>query len=286
MQLPPIVGRLNTLTTLERNDYGMALDGGLDEDDDILLPNRYVPEDLQPGQDIEVFLYLDSEDRLIATTERPFVMADQFASLKVADTNQVGAFLDWGLPKHLLLPFREQRSRVSEGDDVLVYVRVDPVSGRMVASSKIDKFVASTAPTHVLDGSKVSLVIAGQSDLGTNVIVDDNYWGLIHGSNQQIPRRGTRCTGYIARVRDDGLADVTLQPPGYKRVSSASDQLAEALRNAKDGFLPVHDKSPPAEIMSCLGMSKKVFKQALGALYRERSVRIEKDGIHLVEGKD
>ena len=275
----PTLGRVGTLQVIEAHDHGMLLEGGgLGE---ILLPSRYVPEGLKSGDEIEVFLYTDSEDRVVATTDRPLAMADEFASLKVVDTNNVGAFLDWGLPKHLLLPFREQRQRVREGQYVLVYVRVDEVSGRLVASAKIDKFLAATAPTHVLDGSKVELVIAGETDIGTNVIVDHNYWGLIHQSVSNVPRRGTRCTGYVARVRDDGLADITLQPPGYKRVTGATNQLLEALENSENGFLPIYDKSPPEEIMACLGMSKKVFKQALGALYRERRVRIEKNGIHL-----
>lgn len=275
----PTLGRVGTLQVIEAHDHGMLLEGG--DLGEILLPSRYVPEGLKSGDKIEVFLYTDSEDRVVATTDRPLTIADEFASLKVVDTNNVGAFLDWGLPKHLLLPFREQRQRVREGQYVLVYVRVDEVSGRLVASAKIEKFLAETAPTHVLDGSKVELVIAGETDIGTNVIVDHNYWGLIHRSVSNVPRRGTRCTGYVARVRDDGLADITLQPPGYKRVTGATNQLLEALEKSENGFLPIHDKSAPEEIMACLSMSKKVFKQALGALYRERRVRIEKNGIHL-----
>ena len=275
----PIIGRINTLRVTAYHDHGLLLDGGTM--DDILLPSRYVPEGMEPGAMIEVFLYNDSEDRVVATTERPLVMADQFASLKVVDTNQVGAFLDWGLPKHLLLPFREQQTRVTVGQDALVHVRLDPVSHRLVASAKIDKFLADTAPMDVLEGQKVTLVIAGTSDLGTNVIVDHLYWGLIHQSAVTVPRRGTTCTGYIGRVRENGLADITLEPPGYKRVSTATDQLVEALSKSTDGFLPLHDKSSPEQIRIALGMSKKVFKQALGALYRERRVRITSEGIHL-----
>lgn len=277
----PTLGRVCTLCVIEAHDHGMLLEGG--DLGEILLPTRYVTEGLKSGDEIEVFLYTDSEDRIVATTDRPLVMAEEFASLKVVDTNNIGAFLDWGLPKHLLLPFREQRQRVREGQHVLVYVRVDHVSARLVASAKFDKFLAETAPMDVSDGSKVELIIAGQSDLGTNVIVDHNYWGLIHQSVSNVPRRGTRCSGYVARIRDNGLADITLQPPGYKRVSGATEQLTEALAQANDGFLPIHDKSPPEEIMACLGMSKKIFKQALGTLYRERRVRITAKGIQLLD---
>ncbi|MFM1560008.1 MAG: S1 RNA-binding domain-containing protein [Roseibacillus sp.] len=277
----PHLGRQNTLRVSARHKAGMLLDGGTLGD--ILLPRRYVPRGLEPGNEIEVFLALDSEDRPVATTERPLAMVGEFAALKVVDSTQVGAFLDWGMPKDLLLPFSNQVRRLRPGDRALVRICLDQTSGRLVATAKLGKFLADTAPATVSAGDRVSLQIAEQTDLGVKAIVDDLYWGLLpDGSTGRVPAIGERCTGYISRLRDDGLVDLGLEPPGYAKVSAAAEQLAEALAAAEDGFLPVHDKSPPERVRDLLGMSKKVFKQAIGALYKAGRIRISEDGIHLL----
>ncbi len=282
----PIIGRLNTLRATTSHPPGMMLDGGsLGE---ILLPKRYVPDGLAPGGEIEVFLLNDSEDRLVATTDPPLVMAGGFALLKVVAATRIGAFLDWGMPKDLLLPFSEQSRRLNVGDETLVHVYLDPISRRLVASTKLGKFVADTAPAGLIGGTRVSLLIAGRTDLGLKAIVDDRYWGLLHGgaiaSTPLAP--GERRTGYVSRVTGDGLVDLTLEPPGYRKVPDAAGRLEKALAAAENGFLPLHDKSPPERVREVLGMSKKVFKQAVGALYRAKRLRIEEDGIHWLGGGD
>ena len=277
----PILGRMNVLRASSRHTSGMYLDGG-EEFGEILLPQRYVPENLATGGEIEVFLMTDSEDRLVATTDRPLAMVGEFASLTVLDATRVGAFLDWGMPKDLLLPFAEQAQRVSKGDEVVVYVNLDSVSGRLYASSKLNKFVANTPPPGVIEGAAVSLMIAERTDIGYKVIVDDHYWGLIHASAAAaVPFAiGDRKNGFVSRVTEDGLVDVTFDIPGYGKVTDAARRLEAALEKAEGGFLPVHDKSPPEKIRDVVGMSKKVFKQAVGALYRARKIRLTDDGIH------
>ncbi len=259
----------------------MMLDGGgLGE---ILLPNRYVPADLTPGGEIEIFLSLDSSDRLVATTESPLAMAGEFALLTVVAVSRIGAFLDWGLSKDLLLPYAEQIKELEVGDKELVYIRVDPVSRRLMASAKLRKHVAETAPAAASGGMPVMFQLAEKSDLGYRAVVENRYWGLLRlEQGAKVPPRGVRCEGYIARVRDDGLVDLSLDPPGYGKVPSAAEQLAAILATAPRGFLPLHDKSPPAQVRAMLGMSKKVFKQAVGALYKAGRIRIGEDGVYLL----
>lgn len=277
----PSLGRRHTLPVTARHRSGLLLDGGAFGE--VLLPKRYVPAGLEPGGEIEVFLSLDSEDRPVATTETPLAMAGEFALLKVAATSRIGAFLDWGMPKDLFLPFGAQARRVKAGDEELVYVHVDPVSGRLLASAKLDRFVAGEAPPGVRGGNRVSLLIADQTDIGLRAIVDDRYWGMLPAALAgAAPARGGRCEGYVHRVRDDGLVDLGLEPPGYGKVPAAAERLAGQLAAAEGGFLPLHDKSPPEQVREVLGVSKKVFKQAAGALYKAGRIRIGDDGIYLV----
>jgi predicted RNA-binding protein (virulence factor B family) len=275
----PTPGRLNTLAAVARHPSGMFLDGGTYGE--ILLPNRYVPDGLEPGGEIEVFLSNDSEDRLVATTDRPLAMAGEFALLEVVATTRVGAFLDWGMPKDLLLPFGEQARPVLAGDEVLVYIQLDRVSGRLVASSKLNRFVDEIPPSNLSSCTRVALLIAERTDLGFKAIVDDRYWGLLPNSlAPTVPPIGTRCTGYISRITEEGLVDLSFELPGYGRVAEAADRLATVLAGAGNGFLAVHDKSPPELVRKVTGMSKKVFKQAAGALYRDKRIRIAEDGIY------
>lgn len=280
-----IIGSLNTLQAVKTHESGILLDGG--DLGEILLPNRYVPEDFEPGEEIEVFISNDSEDRLVATTEQPKAMADEFAYLQVVAAARVGAFLDWGMPKDLLLPFGEQANRLKTGDWELVYIYLDEVSNRLVASAKLGKFLERSAPDYLRPGNRVSLILAERTDIGFKVIVNDSYWGMIHSKTSKgIPRRGERCTGYVGRIREDGLIDVTLDPPGYARVTDATEELAEKLANVEGGFLALHDKSSPDDIRDQLGISKKVFKQAIGALYRDGRVKLSSEGVHWLGTKE
>ena len=277
-----LLGRRHTLQVASRHGSGLMLDAG--ESGQILLPRRYVPEDLEPGGEIEVFISMDSEDRPVATTESPMVMAGEFALLRVTAVTRVGVFLEWGMPKDLLLPFAEQPRRLKAGDDELVHVDVDGVSGRLVASAKLGKFVTDTAPSRWQSGKVVSLIIVEGTDLGIKVIVDDCCWGLLRSSPEgRVPARGSRCRGYINRIREDGLIDISLEPPGYSRIPAVKENIAKELSLAEGGFLPVHDKSTPEQVREVFGISKKAFKQAVGALYKEGRVRLAKDGIYWLE---
>lgn len=279
MKTQPSLGTIHTLVALAYHDHGMVLDGG--PLGPILLPSRYVPKDFEPGDEIEVFLSNDSEDRLVATTDRPFATAGEFALLKVAGTSKVGAFLEWGLPKDLFLPFREQLARVKPGDYELVYIYVDEQTNRLVASARLGRFVSGRAPRSVEKGMEVSLIIAERTQLGYKAIVEGRYWGLIHATGALKLPKGHRCTGYIARIREDDLVDIALEKPGYERVTGAAEKLEQSLRAAPNGFLPVHDNSSPQEIQALAGMSKKLFKQAVGSLYRQEKIELREDGIRL-----
>lgn len=281
----PQLGRLNTLRAIAPHDggSGMLLDGG-EEYGEVLLPKRYVPADLGEGDEIEVFLMLDSEDRPVATTEDPKAMVGEFALLKVIASTRVGTFLDWGLAKDLLLPFGEQPRRYRVGERALVFVDFDEVSGRIYASAKLDKYVDASAPAHIRPGNRVSLRIGERTEIGTRAIVNDRFWGLLHAdSNPDIPPLGTRCEGYVARIREpDRLVDLSLEPPGYKRIPAAALSLLEKLAASDGAFLPLHDKSPAEQVRDQLGVSKKVFKQSIGALYKAGKIRIDDDGIRLL----
>lgn len=279
MVFEPTLGRLNTLRVTQLDESGALLDGGTLGA--ISLPIDEVAEGTEIGDDLEVFFLGEYRGQLRATSTVPIAMAGEYAVLTVAEANRVGVFLDWGLPKNLLLPFREQTKRVQAGDRVLVQVRADPVSQRLIASTKIRESLDKTAPHSVRAGDRVSLLIAKPSDLGTNAIVNHRFWGLLPASITNVPEFGTQCQGYIGRVQGDGLVDLTLENPGTK--SDAADRVATKLGSTPDGFLALHDKSSPEEIRELLGMSKKVFKQAIGTLYRERRIRIEHDGITLIK---
>lgn len=248
----------------------------------VLLPKRYVPSGLVPGDSVEVFVYTDSEDRPVATTDRPLAEIDEFAGLRVVSVGRVGAFLDWGLPKDLLLPFRAQWSPVQPGEVVAVRVQLDEVSGRPVASSKIERFLRPPPPG-LRPGQPVDLLVYHETDLGCKAIVDDRYGGLLYrDSDFQLPAVGERTRGVLRRVRPDGLVDLALRPGGRAGMDAARETLEAALV-AAGGRLALTDKSDPKLIREELGLSKKAFKRAVGALYRERRLRIEDDFIEWVE---
>ena len=275
------VGKYNTLPILRSVDFGVYLDGG--ELGEILLPQRYLPEGSRVGDAVEVFVYYDSEDRVIATTERPYAQVGEFAVLKVNSVNPVGVFLDWGLAsKELLVPFREQRAEMFLGKYYVVYLYVDEVSGRIVATAKINRFLQKTPVDYTLN-QEVSLLVTQETELGFKVIVDNAHWGMIYHNEIFKPvHRGDRLTGYVTHIRADEKVDVALQPVGYGGVDSLAQGILDAIRK-NDGFLRFNDKSDAGEIAAAFGCSKKNFKKAVGALYRQRLIEILDDGIRLVK---
>ena len=279
----PQLGKYNTLSVIENHESGLLLDGK-ESFGSILLPNRYVEDEVRVGDQVRIFLYLDSEDRPIATTECPYAVVGEFAFLEVIDSNRAGSFLDWGVQKDLLLPFGEQPKRLRVGQSAVVYIYVDQVSSRIVASAKLKKYVSESAPVGLRGGNQVSIMLVEKTDVGIRAIVNDNFWGMVKDVEvEPLPPIGSEVQGYVSRIRPDGLVDLSLEPPGYSKVSSAIEKVYERLQCTDEGFLAVHDKSPPEEIKLLLGMSKKVFKQAIGNLYREKKITIENNGIYLCD---
>jgi predicted RNA-binding protein (virulence factor B family) len=273
------LGKRNTLTALRLTPPGMFLGDGRDE---VLLPNKYIPEGLEEGDSVNVFVYRDSEDRLIATTLQPALELYEFGLLKVTAIAPFGAFLDWGLEKDLLLPLSEQSRPVKEGDEVVVCVVPDVETDRLIATAKVGQYLEYDRIPYQ-GGQQVDLLIYERSDLGYNAIIDNHYRGLIYFNEVFRPVRiGERVTGYIKLVRPDKAIDLSLQPLGYARnIDQNTEKVLEAVKS-RDGFLPLTDSSDPAQIYAELGMSKKNFKKAVGALYREKIIRIEDDGIRLL----
>ena len=249
---------------------------------EILLPGRYIPAGAGPGSELDVFVYRDSEDRLVATTETPLAMVGDFAFLRVLSVRPgLGAFLDWGLSKDLLLPRREQTGFLREGELLVVYVFVDPKSDRIVASARLDRWLNRTPPAYASE-QQVQLLITGETPLGFNAIIENAHWGLLYRSGLAHPLRvGDTMNGFVREVRPDGKVDLALDRAGYVRVKPLSEHILEALAEG-GGKLPFHDKSSPEEIREKFGVSKKAFKQALGALYRARRVVLDPAGIRLL----
>lgn len=272
------IGRHNCLRVKRDRDVGLFLEAG--RFGTVLLPRRYVPEGVCEGDEIDVFVYLDSEDDLIATTQQPLVEVGGIAPLKVVSTGAVGAFLDWGLPKDLLLPFQQQRSPVREGQTVIVAVYLDNTN-RIAASTKLDRFF-NPEPTY-RNHAKVDLMIAERTDLGVKAIVDQQCWGLIH--HQDLFRKlhyGQQLSGFIKQVRADGKIDLLLEQPGFAPVSGLAERILQQLQQ-QGGFLPLSDRSDPELIKKRFGVSKKKFKMAIGTLYKQRRIQIEPEGIRLLD---
>lgn len=276
------IGRRNILWVARIATPGVYLDDG--EQGEILLPGRYVPKGTLIGESFDVFVHRDSEDRLVATTEVPHAMVGEFAALRVVSSNpRVGAFLDWGLSKDLLLPIREQSRRVVPGDLVVAYIFVDIKTDRIVATTRLNRHLNVAPPTYA-EGQAVDLMITGRTTLGYNAIVCSAHSGLLYHNELPGPLEiGQRLDGYVGRIRPDGKIDLTINPSGYRRVAPLKEQVLEALA-ANGGWLALGDASAPAQIRDAFGVSKKAFKQAIGALYRERLIAIEEKGLRLTAG--
>lgn len=274
------VGKYNTLKIVKDLDFGVYLDGG--DDLEILLPARYVPRNVKPGDEVEVFIYHDNEGRIIATTARPKALVGEFQFMEVKAVNNTGAFLEWGIMKDLLVPFKEQKMPMREGNWYLVYVRIDHVTGRIMASARIEKFLNNVPPEYE-NNQEVSLIVADETEIGYKVIINNLHWGLIYHSEVfQRLEKGEHLKGYIKEVRDDEKIDVSLTPQGYQKVEGIAGVVLEALKVQK-GYIPVHDKSEPDIIYALFRCSKKAFKQAIGTLYKQHLITLEKEGIRLIE---
>ena len=276
------IGKINHLYVVKEVDFGIYLDGG--DLGEILMPKRYVPEGTQPEDTIEAFIYLDSEDRLVATTEKPLAMVDEFALLEVVSVTQVGAFLNWGLPKDLFVPFREQRQPMEEGKMYLVFVYLDTNTKRIAASSKIEQYL-DNIPIDYDENEEVDLIIVNETDLGFNAIIDNSHLGILYKNEVfQTLNPGDKVQGYIKKIRTDGKIDLRLDKIGYEKITSFVDRIIVELQKNK-GFLPLTDKSSPEEIYKTFKISKKNFKAAIGALYKKRFISLEDDGIKLLTFK-
>lgn len=275
------IGKRNTLTVLRDSSPGLYLDGG--EHGEILLPNRYVPRRSAPGDRLEVFVYRDSEDRLVATTETPRASVGEVATLKVVSVNcQIGAFLDWGLAKDLLLPFREQTGPVHVGQDVVVRVYLDEKTRRIVASMKLDGDPAIEAPNY-RTGQRVEFLITDKTPLGYKALVESRHPGLLYHESVAVPVAiGQNLKGFVRALRPDGKIDLSLDQAGYQRVAPLAQRIVQALQR-NGGRLALDDDSPPEAIRQAFGASKKAFKQALGTLYKARRIRFSKPGIRLLD---
>ncbi len=278
------IGRRNILSIVRESAPGLYLDGG--ELGEILLPGRYIPRGLKAGDKLDVFLYLDSEDRLVATTEMPHAMVGEFAYLEVVSVNlRVGAFLNWGLPKDLLLPFREQESPVRVGQKVVVAIYLDSKSNRIVASARLHRHL-SREPARYSAGQRVSLFITSETPLGYSAIVENSHRGLLYRDQISAPLAiGQNVQGFVRNVTPSGKIDLSLDASGYKRVASLQQQIVQALEQ-NGGSMAFDDDSSPEAIRQAFGVSKKAFKQALGALYKSRRVRFLKPGIELLDNRE
>ena len=274
------IGRISELTILEVGHYGVILDGG--QWGRLTLSLQQCHEAPAPGDKIDVFLYLDAEGVAVPTTLQPLAELDQVAWLSVVEVNKLGAFVDWGLPKDLFIPFAEQHYPLKKGDHTLVKIYLDN-QGRLAGSTRIDHWINDSA-SDLKQGDKVSLVIADRTELGFKAIINHTCWGLLYENElYRSIRKGQVTDGYIKQVREDGKIDLSLNQPGFSKdkMNNTADAILAALAD-NNGFLALTDKSPPPDIYAAFGVSKKVFKQTIGMLYKQRRIALEETGIRLL----
>tara|TARA_R110002074_G_scaffold392509_2_gene578083 strand:+ start:242 stop:1072 length:831 start_codon:yes stop_codon:yes gene_type:complete len=273
------LGEYNTLEILRDTEPGLFLGDGAEGE--VLLPNRYVPEVFEIGEKIEVFVYLDNEERPVATTDKPYVKSGDFALLRCNQVTDFGAFLDWGLVKELFCPFREQAFKMKAGGWYLVHCYLDDETERLVASSKTNRFLDNKELT-VAQFDEVDLIVSHPSELGMNVIVNKTHLGLVFKDDiYKDISVGDRLKGIVKKVRNDNKLDISLNQIGYRNIEPNAEQILNELHD-NGGFIPLSDKSDPEQIKAMLQMSKKSFKKAIGALYKDRLITIDQDGIRLI----
>ena len=272
------LGKYNQLEVVKTVDFGVYLDGG--DDGEILLPSRYVPEGCKPGDVLNVFIYLDNEERLVATTLEPYVQVGEFACLEVAWVNEYGAFLDWGLMKDLFVPFREQKMKMQKGHRYVVHAHVDEDSYRIMASAKVERYLSKELPEYQ-PGEEVEVMAWQKTDLGYKVIVDNKFGGLVYQKEIFKPLEpGMRMQAFVRQVREDGKIDLTLQKDGLQKVGDFAEILLQYIKD-NGGHISLNDKSAAEDIYDTFGVSKKTFKKAVGDLYKKRLVILVEGGIQL-----
>lgn len=272
------IGKYNTLKIARATKVGLYL---TDSETDILLPNKYVPKEFEIGGEIAVFVYLDHEERPVATTLEPYIFLNEFALLRVNYTNKFGAFLNWGMEKDLFVPFKEQARPMEQGKRYLVYMYLDDKTKRLVASSKTNQFLNNDEIT-VEVGEEVDLIVSHITEVGINVIINEKHKGLLYKNEVfEDLRTGDRIIGYIKTIRPDGKIDVSRQPFGMERIDASAQAILDELK-ASRGFLRLNDDSHPEDIKTVLQMSKKTFKKAIGTLYKQKLIDIKEDGIYLL----
>jgi predicted RNA-binding protein (virulence factor B family) len=279
------IGKYNTLSILRDTKVGLFLGNETEDPEgihDILLPNKYVPNQFEIGDELTVFVYLDHEERPVATTLEPYILLNEFALLRVNYVNQVGAFMDWGMEKDILVPFKEQARPMEKGKRYLVYLYMDEKTNRLVASSKTNQFLNNETLT-VENGEEVDLIVSHITEIGINVIINERHKGLVYKDEvyDDAIRTGDRMRGYIKTIRPDNKIDVSLHKLGYQNIEPNAQKILDELK-ASRGFLRLNDNSHPEDIKTVLKMSKKTFKKAIGSLYKDRKIEMKDDGIYLI----
>lgn len=273
------IGKYNTLKIVRETQVGLYLSDG---ETDILLPNKYIPREYEIGEELIVFVYLDHEERPVATTLEPYIYLDEFALLRVNYVNKFGAFLNWGLEKDLFVPYREQARPMEVGKRYLVFMYLDHETNRLAASSKLNQFLSNDELT-VEEGGEVDLIVSHITDMGINVIINEKHKGLMYKNEvYEDLRTGDRIKGYIKAIRPDNKIDVSLQKSGFERIEPNAEKILDEMR-ANRGFLRLNDNSHPEDIKTVLKMSKKTFKKAIGTLYKQKLIEIKEDGIYLLK---
>ena len=274
------LGKFNQLEVVKEVDFGLYLDGG--EEGEILLPTRYVPEGCQVGDMLNVFLYLDIDERLIATTLTPLVQVGQFACLEVAWVNQFGAFLNWGLMKDLFVPFSEQKMKMQVGRKYVIHAHLDDESYRIVASAKVERYLSKDIPDYA-PGTEVYILIWQKTDLGFKAIIDNKHSGLLYENEIFCTlETGMQMRAFVKQVREDGKVDLILQKPGFEKIDDFSKTLLDYIKE-HGGRIHLNDKSPAEDIYDTFGVSKKTFKKGVGDLYKKRLISLQENGITLAE---
>ncbi len=277
------IGKINKLRIDRFSDHGCFLED--ERTNDVLLPKAYVTEEMNLNDEIDVFIYKDSEDRIVATTLKPIIELETFAYLQVKEVNKIGAFVDWGLPKDLLVPYAEQTVKMKQGEWYLIFLLKDDQTERLIGSNNEREFTY-TDEIDVKEGDEVDLLLYNMTELGMNVIVNNLYRGLIFKSDiHQNIKAGDRIKGYIKKVRDDGKLDIVLERQGYKNSIDKNSEIILSAIKEHDGFLKLTDKSNPEEIKIILGLSKKAFKKSIGSLYKQKLIEIKENGIKLKNKK-